>query len=163
MFDLAFAQRDDGTFDLVLDDNHLREGNVLESAVILSLFLDARAGEGDELPYGVGSRRGYWADSLEGIEGDRSGSKLWLLSREKQTSRTLSRARDYARQALAWLVEDGVAARVEVAASWAPGRADAPTLFLEIDITDRAGDQVSLQYRYAWAERVTTNGGERAV
>lgn len=53
------------------------------------------------------------------IAGDRIGSRLWLLKREKQLPETLRRAEDYAREALAWLVTDGLAASVTVAAEWA--------------------------------------------
>ena len=49
--------------------------------------------------------------------GDRIGSRLWLLSREKQLAGVLDRARHYAEEALAWLVEDGVATAVSVTAS----------------------------------------------
>ena len=58
--------------------------------------------------YGIGGGR---------AAGDRIGSRLWLLSREKQLAGVLDRARHYAEEALAWLVEDGVATAVSVTAS----------------------------------------------
>lgn len=99
----------------------------LRTAVILSLFLDRRADDDDILPNGSDDRRGWWADTVApmtdyGIgggsaSGDRIGSRLWLLSREKQLASVLDRARHYAEEALAWLVEDGVATAVSVTAS----------------------------------------------
>ena len=101
--------------------------NTLRTAVILSLFLDRRANDDDILPNGSDDRRGWWADTVApmtdyGIgggsaSGDRIGSRLWLLSREKQLAGVLERARHYAEEALAWLVEDGVATAVSVTAS----------------------------------------------
>ncbi len=104
--------------DLALDDRLLRDDDSIETAVVISLFTDRRAEPDDELPAGETDRRGWWGDALAQNEGDRIGSRLWLLKREKQTTETLNRAREYAREALAWLIEDGVASRVEVAAEW---------------------------------------------
>ena len=90
----------------------------IETAVILSLMLDARARDDDALPDGSGDRRGWWADSAApAADGDRTGSRLWLLSREKTLPEVLRRARDYAEEALAWLLEDGAAKNVSVHAA----------------------------------------------
>jgi phage gp46-like protein len=70
------------------------------------------------------------------------------LGREKQLPAVLVRAETYAREALAWLLEDRVAARVDVAAEISrPG-----WLGLAIAIT-RPGADVAVQYRYdvVWA------------
>lgn len=99
----------------------------LRTAVILSLFLDRRANDDDILPNDSDDRRGWWADTVApmtdygigggSVSGDRIGSRLWLLSREKQLAGVLDRAQHYAEEALAWLVEDGVATAVSVTAS----------------------------------------------
>ena len=99
----------------------------LRTAVILSLFLDRRAEDDDILPNGSDDRRGWWADTVApmtdygigggSVSGDRIGSRLWLLSREKQLAGVLERARHYAEEALTWLVEDGVATAVQVTAT----------------------------------------------
>ena len=81
-------------------------------AVIISLFTWRRARPDDDLPGDL--RMGWWGDSVPEIPNDRIGSRLWLLSRAKLTAETVARAREYAEEALAWLVEDGVAARVTV-------------------------------------------------
>lgn len=91
----------------------------LETAVILSLFTDRRAEADDVIPDGTRDRRGWWADAYpgSGSEGDKIGSRLWLLHREKQLPSVLARAEEYAREALQWLLDDGVAEHVEVTAS----------------------------------------------
>jgi phage gp46-like protein len=87
----------------------LAEDDGLETAVIISLFTDRRAEPDDVLPDNSNDPRGWWADQFSDVDGDLIGSRLWLLSREKQLSDVLSRAQEYAEEALAWMVEDGVA------------------------------------------------------
>ena len=97
--------------DLVFEDG-------MATAVILSLFLDARARADDALPDGGTDRRGFWAATVApAVVRDRTGSRLGLLSRENTLPDVLRRAHDYAAEALRWLVEDGVASRVDVSAA----------------------------------------------
>jgi len=93
----------------------LAEDSGLDTAIIISLFSDRRAEDGD-LTAGE-SRRGWWGDTYAVTEGDKIGSRLWLLSREKQLPQVVARAEEYAAEALAWLIEDGIAGRVDVTAS----------------------------------------------
>lgn len=91
--------------------------NWLHSAVIMSLFTDARA-SADEQP-NLRQRRGYWGD-IE-LDGDTSlGSKLWLHQRSKLTRQTVLQVQETAQQALDWLVEDGHVAAVRVVAERQP-------------------------------------------
>lgn len=84
----------------------------LVRAVAISLFTWRRADPDDDLP--AGDRFGWWGDAFANDQGDRIGSRLWLLSRAKLTPDLPGRAAEYAREALAWLTTDGVAARVDV-------------------------------------------------
>jgi phage gp46-like protein len=86
----------------------------LVRAVVISLFTWRRAKADDLLP--GDQRMGWWGDNFAAVPGDQIGSRLWLLSRAKLVPETLARAKEYAEEALAWLVQDGVAARVEVQA-----------------------------------------------
>lgn len=108
-----FVSFDQGA-DYALDALGLVEDDGLETAVILSLFTDRQADADDELPDGGNDRRGWWGDVFPAAPGDKIGSRLWLLSREKQSSTALNKAREYALEALQWLVDDGVASRIEV-------------------------------------------------
>jgi len=96
--------------DLGIANGDLQVDDGLQTAVIMSLFCNARAEDTDILPDGETSRRGYWADTPD----DRMGSKLWLLGREKMLPAVAARARQYVQEALAWMVNTGVAATVEV-------------------------------------------------
>ncbi|WP_211369165.1 phage GP46 family protein [Roseospira navarrensis] len=97
--------------DLVADDG-------LRTAVIVSLFSDRRARPDDTMPDqrpdADQDRRGWWGDALPPtiggrvFIGDRIGSRLWLLQREKITPETLARHRDAIREALAWMTDAAV-------------------------------------------------------
>ena len=104
----------DAGADLALDAFDLAVDDSLDTAVILSLFTDARALDDDVLPIGQTDRRGWWADAYPAADGDRFGSRLWLLRAAKQLQQSLNLARGYAEEALAWLIEDGTASKVEV-------------------------------------------------
>lgn len=112
-------------FDLSLAGNppDLQGDDGLLSSVIVSLFTDARAYPDDPLPderSGVLSDlRGFWGDALHdpasGFQAPRSiGSRLWLLWREKELDSVVERARLYASEALAWLLDEGWVSRLDV-------------------------------------------------
>lgn len=120
--------------------------DTLHSAVILSLLTDRRAKTDDRLPGETGSqspvppdRRGWVGDVVADVQGDRFGSRLWLLAREKQTEETRRRAESYAIEALQWLLDDQIAFAVEVEAEWTQrGR-----LEMKINITLKTGVTVT--------------------
>lgn len=149
MSDLALRwSLTDWAADLAVEANDVVRDEGLTTAILLSLFTDRRAESGDVLPDAETARRGWWADAVPVVEGDRIGSRLWLLARAKQSAETLSRAKDYAAEALAWLIEDLIAERVEVTASFPRGG----MLGLVIDIY-RPGQENPIRYRYdaIWA------------
>jgi phage gp46-like protein len=104
--------------DLVMEAGDLALDDGLNTAVLVSLFSDRRAEPHDELPDHGESRRGWWGDGLNN-DNDRLGSRLWLLVRRKQTPETRQLFEDFTREALAWLVADSLAAKVDVSAAWA--------------------------------------------
>ena len=117
--------------------------------VFLSLFSDARMEEGDSHPDPRApktDRRGWWADSLSGIPGESFGSRLWLLSRAKATVENRALAVRYVQDALDWLVTDGLAESVEVAALES-AQAD---VAIQVDITRGNGTVVTLTYPWVW-------------
>lgn len=108
--DLAIAFDSTGSrFDLTLSGYDLTTERGMRSAVVASLFSDRRAEPDDDIPDGTVDRRGWWADS-------KFGSRLWLLSREKELPATLQRAREYTVEALQWLIDDDVATTITVTA-----------------------------------------------
>lgn len=114
MTDIAIIQNTNGQFDIELDGYDLKTEQGLRNNVMVSLFTDHRAEPDDIIPDGTNDRRGYWGDSYPDVEGDKLGSRLWLLSREKETINVLQRAQEYAEEGLQWLLDDGVASAVNV-------------------------------------------------
>lgn len=123
----------------------------LKSSVVISLFTDRRAETDDPLPAGETDRRGWWGDLLAEQEGDQIGSRLWLLAREKQLPDVLARAEEYAREALQWLIDDEIAAAVDVTAEWLdPKTSPRGLLGLLIVITKPDGDAVEYRFNHLW-------------
>jgi phage gp46-like protein len=121
----------------------LAAADPLIRAVIISLFTWRRANPDDAVD---GSRQGWWGDATASLTGDRIGSRLWLLSREKLLPETFNRAREHAREALQWLVDDRVAAAVDVAAE-RYGRAG---LALVVTITRADRRVTELRFADVW-------------
>lgn len=101
---------------IVIDGQQIKLGldsaQPLVRSVMVSLFTWRRANPDDDLPGDL--RMGWWGDTFAPIANDRIGSRLWLLSRAKLLPETAALAKEYAEEALQWLIEDGVAARVDV-------------------------------------------------
>lgn len=130
----------DGQADWIIANGALAAGDDLASAVLISLFTDRQASADDELPDSTGDRRGWWADVDQAVA---IGSRLWLLNREKLTDDVAKKAVLYAKESLAWLIDDGIASAVNVTATVERNRLD-----LEVEITR---DAVASSFRYAWA------------
>lgn len=127
----------------------LTTGRHLETAVALSLFTDRLADASDPIPDGTDDRRGWWGDSGLPIA-RHMGARFWLLAREKRIEPTRLRFEQYAREALAWLVSERVATRVDVRAEW---NARAPAR-LDLEVVIWKGDRRLLDRRYdlVWTE-----------
>jgi len=121
--------------DFVIDEG-------LETSMIVSLFTDRRV-EQEELPATETGKRGFWGDTLEDTE---TGSKLWLLDREKQTNNNLRRARDFTSQALQIYLDENVAREINVDTSY-------PRIsFLRIDVEfiKPTGEEVFFRFDKNW-------------
>lgn len=87
-------------------------------------------------------------DTWPAVQNDRTGSRLYLLRRSKLTNKTPQLARDYVREALAWMVEDGVASRLDINAV----RTGTDSLALAITIYQRDGNIHNIIFDDIWSE-----------
>lgn len=123
----------------------------IETSVIISLFTNRLANADDALPFEmtpdpIMDRQGWWGDT--GAAEGPIGSRLWLLVREKWTNATRLRAEAYAREALQWMIDDGVAGRVDVEASMPQiGRIDLYVLIHRVD-----GRVFERRFDWAWQQ-----------
>lgn len=128
---------------LVIDGVQFNVSDVtddLPRAILISLFTWRRANTDDDLPNLA--KFGWWGDTFSTIQNDKIGSRLWLLSRNKLTTETISKTEEYASEALNWLTEDKVADSVQVTAE----RLALDILALQITIT--RGDSALLNIRF---------------
>lgn len=131
---------DDVTLSSYCDDPLVR-------AVVISLFSWRLADPDDDVQ--AGDRQGWWGDTFADTPGDLTGSRLWELMRKKITPETISQAVEFAEEALAWLVEDAVAASVDVSAEVAEGgRVD-----MAVTIKKPTAEQISIRFQNVWGVR----------
>ena len=117
----------------------------LARAVVNSLFSWARAEEDDERP--GESKMGWWADSYSD-EGDKFGSRLWLLMRSSRTSEDIALAEEYALEALQWMLDDNIAAEIKAAAELDSFE----RLNLQIEIVRHDGKSLTARFADVWSE-----------
>lgn len=137
-----------GNADLSMIDMDLASDRGLMTAIALSLFTDRRAETDDVPPSGdARDRRGWWADQFAAIEGDKIGSRLWLLDRSVLNNETVLKARQYVTEALQWMIDDKVAASIPVAVT----RMNSPDGILIAGELQRPGrDPVSFRFAHTW-------------
>lgn len=146
--DIALVSTENG-LDVALDGDDLRRDSGLVTSILVSLFSDARVDPKSPSDYLTADRRGFWADNAS----DRWGSKLWTLARAKATAATAEDARRFTLSALAWLTRDGIAAGLQVEASYAGrGSSREGLLRLEIKIERSRG------WRHIWAGTIDRVG-----
>lgn len=120
----------------------LAEDDGLETAILISLFTDARAD--GPLDDGDLNLRGWWGDRFSPVAGDEIGSQLWRMTREKDRPDTLVRVKGYAQKALDWMIEDGLAESVMVQAwRYQPG-----VLALAVEVVPSVGAKKRFEFKF---------------
>jgi len=131
MVDVALIWKN-GKADLLLQDDGLVAGNDLITAITVALFSDGRANiedvdAGEDL-------RGWWSREI--------GSLLWLLDRKKITKENIALAVNFAKSALQFLIDTGIASNVDVQGS----RLNLTGIKLDIKVIRAANSK----YDYLW-------------
>lgn len=112
-------------------------------SVIISLFTWRRANKDDITE---GQKMGWWGDAFAPAQNDKIGSRLWLLARSKLTNDTANRAREYAQEALQWMIDDGVVLRIDVVAD----RYSATGLEMSLMIYRNDGSVLPVRFDNLW-------------
>lgn len=122
--------------DLAIDgDGLLDSASGFETAVNISLFTWARDDAADVAL--TGQRYGWWGDSFSEDQGDRIGSLLWTMRRERNSTENRQRVVRICEDALAWMLVDGIASAIEVEVErWA-----LQVIAVKISITRSQGGQ----------------------
>lgn len=110
--DLALAYNPQlQAYDLVIAGTDLLGDESLASSALVSLMCDRLAADYEVKP--GEDRRGWWADVFA-ADGHLTGSRLWLLNREKQLQSVVNRCKSFCEEAMQWFIEDGLAQEVAV-------------------------------------------------
>lgn len=130
----------------IINATSLLHESGFKTAVINSLFLDRRAEPDDPVPNDVRDLRGWPGDGFF-VDGDRWGSKLWMLRFiGKQSNEPgdplLAWAKTWTEQALQWFIDDGICDHIKVT-TWYP-RAERLRIHIEMYQND------NLIYRGQW-------------
>lgn len=132
LYDLDFDGRD-----FVMSEN-------LESSVILSL--DIKALEEDAMNSAVANvdkySAGWWGNSFEETQ---IGSALWTI--KKNVKSAIDFAKENAKKALEWLVNDGVAASVETDA-----RDEDGVCVIDVTVEKPDGKTEEIVFQKKWEE-----------
>ncbi|ARF52792.1 phage GP46 family protein [Pantoea stewartii] len=119
----------------------LDSGSDVDTAVYISLFSDRQARSDDSID--GDDRKGWWGD----LDADyQIGSRIWLLRRQRLTTTVANSAASYAKEALQWLIDDGVLDSVSVSTQIVYPR----SLFMTITCQKPDGTSTSAKYGWVW-------------
>lgn len=158
MTDIAlFWDNETSAADMRMAGGDLAADDGMRSAILISLFSDARVSDDADLPEEGDDHAGWWGDQFAddaGIDAgsatdrNRIGSELWLLGRSKVTEDKIVFARQAAERALGWLTRDGVVSKVVVEVE--AQQIDAVTAQLALGIEVFRPDGTSKRYDFTW-------------
>lgn len=133
--------------DVGLENYDLIRDKGFETAIIISLFTNKRASINDVLPGATDdpfqTREGWWADN-------NTGSKLWLLGREKNVNSLLQKAIEYTSECLQWMLDDSVVSKIDVDAI----RDSIFSVVISIKLYPPKGTPIYFRYFYNWVEQI---------
>jgi phage gp46-like protein len=141
--------------DFIFEDNDLSMDEGLATAVLISWFTDARAGDDDPIPNANNDqefidKRGWWGDKVDEIvQDDKIGSLLWLGARDKATIENQNRQVQRATDALEWMKEDGVAKEITVTGERIELN-NITVLALAAQIVKADGNEVNITFDPLW-------------
>jgi phage gp46-like protein len=153
--DAVLEALDDGGYDMQIgDDGDILTADAFDTAIIVSLFTDARAGQSQVQ---VAEQRRGWIGNESFGDDFEIGSLLWLWYQQRLTQSTVNGIEDAASNALQWFVEDSIPAtgtRIADAVS-VVGSVVSQGILLEITM-DRPSSRVAKRYFELWDK---TGGG----
>lgn len=132
-----------GRGDYMMAGADLAAGADLQTSILMSLFSNRTCRPEDVIPDGSDDRQGWWGDEGELFP---VGSRLWLLDRSKLTEAVAKKARDYAAEALQWMIDDGAVAEF----SFATTIKGPNQLWLSIAAYRTKGNKTAKNYAWTW-------------
>lgn len=142
-----------GKTDITVGDRDVVQDQGLETAVLISIGSDRRAEDDDIIPDGTENKRGWWGDILN-ADGDKIGSRRWLLYRSKLTNDTITELKEYDLEALQWMITVGVASEVLITIT----QVGLNAIQEKIQIVRPEGDPITFKYFFNWEAQIAGGG-----
>ena len=130
---------------MAIVDDDVAADDGLQTACLLSYLTDRRAEADDVIPDGTDDRRGWLGDEFLPVQGDRYGSRRWLLDRSKRTEDMARRVEEIDREALAWMIEDRVTEKIDELVEF-----QGDMLATETTIHRPTGEPVTFRFSHVW-------------
>lgn len=140
--EIKLAPSPSGLLDLLISNDDLVTDDGLGTAVYISLFTDRRLPDTEKT---AGDRRGFWADGLDPDDPEPWGSLLWTLENKRIDTTFFQRAPEICRAALAWMITDEIAQKIDVTVT----RAALEKIRFEITIF-RPNQNEPYRYYHLW-------------
>ena len=135
-----------GTGDWSMTNGDLTSGRDLETAILVSLFTDARVDDYvAPAPSGAQDRRGCWTDTYTGYQ---IGSRLWTRTRLVKNQTTLNLVQGDVKDALDWLLTAGVVASFDIDAAWV----NKTVIAISIVAHMPSGNPQTFRYSWVWGQ-----------
>lgn len=112
--DVRIVRKADGLFDLNVSNGVFETVDGFETAIIISLFTDARAPS--SVVQSPSRRRGWVGNILTAESGLELGSRLWTFEQARLTDSTLNDISVAAQESLQWMVQRKQAKSVSASA-----------------------------------------------
>ncbi len=137
--DAVLQELDGGVYDIQIDDfGDIRTADFFDTSIFVSILSDKRANEG-EVP--DSKRRRGWIGNEVRDDGFEIGSKLWLFEQSRLTRTVMNGIEDAVRDALQWMVNDGIAAAIQnVRVAFAPPSSPIIGVLVTADILRPQGE-----------------------
>lgn len=133
---------ENGLFEIAKKGGDFDTVDGFETAILVSLFTNARRDESDiSNPLNRGGWIGNWRTAKRPRE---LGGLCWTVEHERLTREVLNIARENAKNALAWMIDDGLCRNVEVMTE----PQNQSKIQYNIAITSRDG--IKYDYIYLW-------------
>lgn len=138
MQDSKHTMNADGLIVLTIENGDFGRVDGLETAVLTSLFTDARLDESEMIDP---IRRGGWVGNV--LSGRQLGGKLYALENARITTAYVGKAKEFAARSFDWMLQDGVSRGIRNGVS-----VQGQNVNHDISIVGRDG--VKYDYRYLW-------------
>ena len=140
--DAVLSKGASGIYDFQLDETgDIETEDFFDTSILMSLFCERRA-SANEMP--VSHYRRGWIGN-ESTPSFEIGSKVWLFEQSRLTRSTLNGINSVVKEALQWMIDDGIALEISVSSELSQNN----SIAIEVTIS-RPNSKVDKRYFELW-------------